>query len=196
MCYDPVIIARRYASSWPAMDVVSIFPFDVRLIGRSIDRARGTRGEQEGRGWVDFTPRASNSESNPRHTHDARSVTSSLFEMTTRGNEQLRTLRVVRIMRLIKLARLSQLARMGGVLAITSQYIVLVKFALLMIFLMHWVATCCAPRVRPARDCQDITVSSRRATTTAIISATGRVCVLPDRAAQERHRSYELARQR
>ena len=45
MCYNPVIIARRYVSSWLAMDVVSIFPFDVRLIDRSIDRARVTHGE-------------------------------------------------------------------------------------------------------------------------------------------------------
>ena len=75
---------------------------------------------------------------------------SSPFEVAARGNEQLRTLRVVRIVRLIKLARLSRLARMGDTLAIKSQYIVLMKFALLMIFLMHWVTTCRAPRVRPA----------------------------------------------
>ena len=102
---------------------------------------------------------------------------SSPFEVAARGNEQLRTLRVVRIVRLIKLARLSRLARMGDTLAIKSQYIVLMKFALLMIFLIHWVtAACCAQRIRPAGgsavmarwcDCQDITVvSSRRATTT------------------------------
>ena len=68
MCYDPVIIARRYASSWLAMDVVSIFPFDVRLIDRLIDRARATRGEQEGREWVERT-RATNSESTSPRTH-------------------------------------------------------------------------------------------------------------------------------
>ena len=125
--------------------------------------------------------------------------------MAARGNEKLRTLRVVRIVRLTKLARLSRLARMGDVLAIKSAYLTLIKFALLMIFLMHWVTTCRAPRVRPTggstvvthwSDCQDATVSSRRATTTAIISATGRVCVLPDRAARERCRRDELARQR
>ena len=43
-------------------------------------------------------------------------------------------------MRLIKLARLSKLARMGDVLAIKSQYIALIKFSLLFIFLSHWVA--------------------------------------------------------
>ena len=69
--------------------------------------------------------------------------------MAARGNEQLRTLRVVRIVRLTKLARLSRLARMGDVLAIKSAYLTLIKFALLMIFLMHWVTTCRAPRVRP-----------------------------------------------
>ena len=73
MCYDPVVIARRYASSWLPMDVVSIFPFDVRLIDRSIDRARATRGEQEGRGWVDRT-RVTNSQSTPPRTHTRRAI--------------------------------------------------------------------------------------------------------------------------
>ena len=132
-------------------------------------------------------------------------MTASPFQMAALGNEQLRTLRVVRIMRLIKLAKLSRLARMGDTLAIKSQYIVLMKFALLMIFLMHWVTTYRAPCVRPTgdstvvthgSDCQDVTASSRRATTTAIISATGRVRVLPDRAARERRQRDELARQR
>ena len=33
MCYDPWLIARRYAASWLAMDMVSIFPFEVAARG-------------------------------------------------------------------------------------------------------------------------------------------------------------------
>ena len=52
----------------------------------------------------------------------------------------LRTLRIVRLPRLFKLVKLTRLARLAHVVNVRSQELVLIKFSVLMVFLIHWVS--------------------------------------------------------
>lgn len=62
------------------------------------------------------------------------------FTMLFEDSPELSKLRVVRIVRLVKLVKLTRLARLGDNLALPSQYLLLIKFSILLLFLLHMVA--------------------------------------------------------
>ena len=78
------------------------------------------------------------------------------FAEIAKGNPGLRKLRVIRVVRLIKLAKLTRVMRMGDALAIRSAYLMLIKFSVLLFYLLHWVACFWCLLAQLEEDSEDV----------------------------------------